>query len=114
MFFLFSVQCDEFGYFVAPRVGNKYHLFHPKLTDEQIVFPSTILNEETKSIIDKIYKADGNHTIAANVVFHTTGIMLSKHNIACLCCLCSKLQELNEIKEQNHTEKMINYPRRKK
>ena len=78
MFFLFSVQCDEFGCFLAPRVGSKNHSFHPKLNDEQIVFPPRLLNKETKSIIKKISKTDGNHTIAANVVFHTTGIILSK------------------------------------
>ena len=32
--FFFSVQFDEFGYFLAPRVGNKHHSFHPKLDDE--------------------------------------------------------------------------------
>ena len=114
MFFLFSVQCDEFGFFLAPKVGCKHHTFHPKLTDEQIVFPPRLLNKETKSIIEKISKSDGNHTIAANVVFHTTGIMLSKHNIAYLSGLCGDLQELDDLKDQNPTEKMINYLRRKK
>ena len=84
------------------------------MTDEQIVFPPRLLNKETKSIIEKISKADGNHTITANVVFHTTGIMLSKHNIAYLSGLCGELQEMDDIKEQNPTEKMINYLRRKK
>ena len=97
----FSVQCDESGYFLAPRVGNKHRSFHPKLTEEQIVFQPRLLNKETKSIIEKVSKADGN----ANIVFHTTGIMLSKHNIAYLSGLCSELQELDDIKEQNPTEK---------
>ena len=88
----FLVQCNEFGYFLAPRVGNKHHTFHPKLNDEQIIFPQRILSKETESIIEKISKADGNHTIAANVVFHTTGIMLSKHNIAYVSGLYNELK----------------------
>ena len=110
--FFFSVQYDEFGYFLAPRVGNKHHTFHPKLADEQIVFPPRLLNKETKSIIEKISKYDGNHAIAANLVFHTTGIMLSNHNIAYLSGLCGELKQLDDIKEQNPTEKMINFLRR--
>ena len=56
-----------------------------------VLFQPRLLNKETKSIIEKISKADGDHTIAANVVFHTTGIMLSKHNIAYLSGLCGEL-----------------------
>ena len=112
--FFFSVQCDELGFFLAPRVGCKNHTFHPKLTDEQIAFPPRLINKETKSIIGKISKPDGNHAIAANVVFHTTGIMLSRHNIAYLSGLCGNLQQLDDVKEQNPTEKMTNYLRRKK
>ena len=81
MFFPFSVQCDEFGFFLAPWVGNKHHSFHPKLNDEQQIFLPKLLNKETKSIIEKISTADVNHTIADNVVIHTTGIMSSKHII---------------------------------
>ena len=103
--FFFSFQWDKFGFFLAPRVGSKYHSFHPKLNDEQIVFSPRLLNKETKSIIAKISKADGNHAIAANVVFHTTGIMLSKHDIAYLSGLCGELKQLDDIKEQNPTEK---------
>ena len=80
--YFFSVQCDEFEFFLTPRVGNKHHSSHPKLNDEQIFFPPRLINKETKSIIEKISKPDGNHTITANVVFHTTGFMLSKYNIA--------------------------------
>ena len=111
-YFFSSVQCDEFRFFLAPRVGNKHHLFHPKWNNEQIGFPPRLLNKENKSIIEKISKADGNHTITGNVVFHTTGIMLSKHNIAYLSGLCGELQELDDIKEQNPSEKMINYLRK--
>ena len=60
-------------------------------------------------MIEKISKADGNHTIAANVVFHTTGIMLSNDNIAYLSGLCNDLEKIDKIKKQNSTEKMINY-----
>ena len=69
------------------------------------MFQPRLLNKETKATIDKISKADGNHTVAANVVFHTTGVMLSKNNIAYLSGLCNKLENLNGIKEQNSTEK---------
>ena len=103
--FFFSVQCDEFIFFLAPRVGNKRHLFHPKSNDEQIVYPPRLLNKETNSIIKKISKADSNHTITANVVFHKTGIMLSKHNVAYLSGLCGELQEMDDIKEKNSTKK---------
>ena len=77
----FSVQHDDIGFFLAPRVGYPQHCFHSKLTNDQIVFPPRLLNKETRSMIEKISKADGNHTIAANVVFHTTDIMLSNDNI---------------------------------
>ena len=65
-------------------------------------------------MIEKISKADGNHTIAANVVFHTTGIMLSNDNIAYLSGLCNDLEKIDKIKKQNSTEKMINYLKKKK
>ena len=95
----FSVQCDKFGYILSPRVGGKHHTFHPKLTDEQIVFSPRLLKKETKSIIGKISEADRNHIIAANIVFYTTGITLSKHNIAYLSGLYSELKQLDDIKE---------------
>ena len=110
----FSVQHDALVFFLATKVGNKHHLFLPKLNDEQIVSPPRLLNKEAKSIIEKISNADGNNTIAGNVVFHTTGITLSKHNVAYLSGLCGKLKQLDDIKDQNPTEKMINYLKRKK
>ena len=64
-------------------------------------------------MIEKISKADGNHTIAANVVFHTTGIMLSNDNIAYLSGLCNDLEKIDKINKQNSTEKMINYLKKK-
>ena len=91
--------------FPAPRVGNKHHTFHPKLPDDQIVFSPKLINKETKLIIEKISKADINHTIVVNVVFHTTEIMLSKHNIAYVSVLCDGLKQLDDIKEQNPTRK---------
>ena len=112
--FFFSVQHDDFGFFLAPRVGYPQHCFHSKLTNDQIVFPPRLLNKETRSMIEKISKADGNHTIAANVVFHTTGIMLSNDNIAYLSGLCNDLEKIDKIKKQNSTEKMINYLKKKK
>ena len=112
-YFFFSVQCDEFGFFLAPREGNKYHTFHPKLNDDQIEFPPRLLKKETKSMTEKISKADGNHTIAADIVFRTTGIMLSKHYLSYLIGLCDKLKQLNDIKVQNLTQTMIYYLREK-
>ena len=112
--FFFSVQHDDFGFFLAPRVGNPQHCFHSKLTNDQIVFPPSLLNKETRSMIEKISKADGNHTIAANVVFHTTGIMLSNDNIAYLSGLCNDLEKIDKIKKQNSIEKIINYLKKKK
>ena len=44
-FFFFSVQYDELGFFLAPRVGNKHHSF----TDDQLVFSPTILNKDQVS-----------------------------------------------------------------
>ena len=78
------------------------------MTVEQIVFPPRSLNKETKSIIEKISKFDGNHTIVAKGVFHTKGIVLSKHNIAYLSGLCGELTQLDDMKEQNPTGKMMN------
>ena len=43
-------------------------------------------------------KADGNHTIAANVVFHTTGVMLSRNNIHYLSGVYNELENLDGIK----------------
>ena len=51
-------------------------------------------------MIEKIFKVDGNHTIAANVVFHTTGIMLSNENIAYLYGLCNEIEKIDKIKTQ--------------
>ena len=50
-------------------------------------------------MIEKISKADRNHTIAANVVFHTTGIILSNENIAYLSGLCNDLEKIDKIKK---------------
>ena len=63
------------------------------------------MNKETRSIIEKIAKADGNHTIAANVLFHTTGIILSNENIAYLSGSCNDLRKIDEIKKQHSIEK---------
>ena len=60
-----------------------------------------MLNRETKALIDKISKADGKHTVAINVVFHITRVMLSIPN-------------LNGIKEQNSREKKIDHFKKKK
>ena len=60
-------------------------------------------------MIENISKAGGNHTIAANVVFHTTGIMLSNDNIANLSGLCNDPEIIDKFKKQNFTEKMINH-----
>ena len=67
------------------------------------------MNEETRLIMKKISKADENHTIAANVVFHTIGIMLSIESIAYLSGLCDDVEKIDKIQKQNSTEKMINY-----
>ena len=75
--------------FLAPRVGNPQHRFHSKLTNDQIFFPPRLLIIETRLMIEKISKADENHATAANVVFLTTGIMLSNDNITYLSGLCN-------------------------
>ena len=51
-------------------------------------------------MIEKISKADGSHTIGANVVFHTTGIMRSNDNIANLSGLCNDLEKIDKIKNK--------------
>ena len=56
--FFFSVQNDDFGFFLAPRVGNPQHRFHSKLTNDQKFFPPRLLNKETRLMIKKISKAD--------------------------------------------------------
>ena len=58
-------------------------------------------------MIEKISKADGNHTMAANIVLHTTGIMLSNENIAHLSGLCNDLEKIDKIKKQNSIETII-------
>ena len=84
----FSVQYDDLVFFLAPRVGNPQQRFYSKLTNDQTICPPRLLNKETKSMIEKISKAGGNHTITSNVVFYTTGIMLFNANIAYLTGLC--------------------------
>ena len=54
------------------------------------------------------------HTIAANVVLHTTGIMLSNENIAYLSGLCNDLEKIDKRKKENSTEKMSDYLKKKK
>ena len=64
-------------------------------------------------MIEKISKADGNHTIVSNIVFHATDIMLFNDNIAYLSGLCNDLEKIDKIKKQNSTENMINYLKKK-
>ena len=45
-------------------------------------------------MVEKIFKAEGYHTIAAYVVFHITGFMLSNDNIAHLSGLCKGLEKI--------------------
>ena len=52
-------------------------------------------------MIEKISKADGNHTMAANVVFHTT-IMLFNDCMAYLSGLCNDLEKIDKIKKKFH------------
>ena len=94
-FSFFSFQYDDLGFFLAPRVENPQYRFHSKLRNNQIIFPPRLLNKVTRSMIEKISKADGNYTIAANVVFHTTGIMLSNDNIAYLSGLSNNLEKID-------------------
>ena len=56
-------------------------------------------------MIEKISKDDGNRTIAANDMFHTTGIMLSNENIAYLSGLCNGLEKIDKFKKLNSTKK---------
>ena len=77
MFLFFTMKYDSIRFYLAPKVGNRFHSNHLKLRKEQIILPPRLLNKETKAIIDKISKADGNQTI----VFHTTDVMLSRNNI---------------------------------
>ena len=51
-------------------------------------------------MIEKISKANGNHTIAANFVFHITAIMLSNDNIAYLSSLCNDLKKIIKSKSK--------------
>ena len=60
-------------------------------------------------MIKKISKANGNHTMAANVVSHATEIIQLKYNLAYVSGLCNELKQLDDMKEQNSTKKMINY-----
>ena len=63
------------------------------------------MNKEIRSMIETISKADGNHTIEANVVFHTTGITLSNKNIAYFSGLCNDLEILIKSKNKIVQEK---------
>ena len=90
---------------MAPKVGNQFHFNHSKLSKEEIKFSPCLLNKETKAIIDKISKADGNHTIATNVVFCTTGAMLARENIHYLSELCNKLEDLYGIRNKDPRKK---------
>ena len=58
-----------------------------------------VKQKKTRAIIDKISKADGSHSVAANIMFHRTGVMLSRNNIHCLSGSCNKLEYLDRIKE---------------
>ena len=59
-------------------------------------------------------KADGSYSVAANVMFQKTGVMLSRNNIHYLSGLCNEVQNLHGTKEQNLTDKMIDYLKKKK
>ena len=83
------MQYDDLSFFLAPKVDNPQHQFHSMITNDQMISPPRLLNNEIRSMIEKISKAGGNHTIAANAVFHITGIMLSKENTAYLSGLCN-------------------------
>ena len=71
-------------------------------------------HQDHKTKNRKNSKVDCNHTNVANVVFHTTGIMLTNENICYLSGLCNWLRKIDEIKEKNFTEKMTNYFEEKK
>ena len=58
-------------------------------------------------MIEKISKAEENNTIAANVVFHTTGIMISSENIAYLSGLCYDLEKNDKIKNKIPQKKLL-------
>ena len=99
-FFFFAIKYDSFWFYLAPKVGYQFHSNHSKLSKEQIIFPPCLLNNETKVITDKISIADGSHTIDANIVFHTIGVMLSRNNIHYISGLYSELENLDGIRKQ--------------
>ena len=78
--------------------------FHSKLTNDLMIF---FLNKDTELMIEKISKAYGHHTIAANVVFHTTGIMFSNDNIAYLSGLCNDLEKMLKSKNKIPEKKCL-------
>ena len=71
-----------------------------------------MLNNETKAIIYKISKADGNYTIATNVMFITTGVMFSRNNIYHLSGLFNELENLDGTNELNSIAR-IDYIKKK-
>ena len=79
--FFVAIKYDSVEFYLAPKIGNQFHSNHPKLTKEKIIFSPRLSNKETKTLIGKISKADYNKTIAANVVFSTTGVMLLRNDI---------------------------------
>ena len=78
---------------------NPQHAFHSKLTNDQIIFLPNDLNKETRTRIEKRFKVDVNHTIAAIAVFHTCGIMIFNEHIAYLSGLYNQLRKIDNIKK---------------
>ena len=105
--FSFFVSFDEIGFFIVPG-GNNEHIHHPRLTSENINFPSRLLSKENKDLIKDINEIHACVGVSQNLIQHKTGKLLSRHKVRWLGGLCNSLQQIEDMdKNLNSTEKMI-------
>ena len=101
LWFLFGSQSWQLISFKSPKAYQRIKCI-------VIIF----VKQKNKVTINKISKTDGNHTVATNVVFFITRVILGKNNIAYLGNLCNELENLDRIKKQYLTEKRLSFKRK--
>ena len=107
--FSFYLTYDNVGFFLVPG-GTCEHSHHPRLNQEQINFPSRLLSDESKDLLQDMNEINASSGVSMNLLKLRTGKYLSKGKIRWISGLCSNLKNIKELHGNlNSTEKMIKY-----
>ena len=94
--FSFYVSFDEIGFKIVSG-GNSWHVHHPRLHQEEIVFPTALLKQEDKEIIHNFGSVGANLGVARNLIERRSGKLIQIPKLRWLSGLCDDLNTVDGI-----------------